>query len=337
MMRTKIIITAACLMVFLSSCKKDDGIRKIQFTGEAQGTYYAVTYFSDDTVVSQKQIDSLLRDFDLSASVWVPESIISGINNNLPDVQTNSHFADIFRQSKHIWKETNGAFDITVGPLVNAWGFGFKNKIPLNDYVIDSLKKLVDFEGVRLTDGKIIKSNPDIQIDYNAIAQGYSVDLTGGFFKSKGVQNFLVDIGGEVLGSGSKPGGKPWVVGIEKPSENADSQRTLNATIKINNNAVATSGSYRKFYEKDGIRYSHTIDPKTGYPVTHSLLSATVMTDSASIADAYATALMVMGLEKGKSFLANKPNLDAYLIYADENGDYKTWATEKMRALIEER
>lgn len=330
-----LIIIPAFLLLF--SCREQPHQYKINFVGEAQGTYYAVTYFAADTVVSQNEIDSLLHDFDRSASTWVPNSVISRVNNNDTNVILDQHFIDVFKQSKRIWKQSNGAFDITVGPLVNAWGFGFKNKIPVDAHVIDSLLPLVNFEAIRLEDGKIVKDNPGIQVDYNAIAQGYSVDLIGGFLKSKGIKNFLVDVGGEVLAKGTKPGDRKWVVGIEKPAKEADSERQLNATIKVTDKAVATSGSYRKFYEKNGVRYSHTIDPKTGYPVKHTLLSATVMTDSTSLADAYATVLMVMGLEKGKQFLKSKPDLEAYLIYSTKDGQYQTWATDKMKKLIDKQ
>lgn len=330
-----LLITAGIL--FWPSCREGQHQNKIQFRGEAQGTYYAVTYLGNDTTVHKNEVDSLLKAFDQSASIWVPESIISKINNNDPGTEIDQHFREIFKQSKKIWKNTHGAFDITVGPLVNAWGFGFKNKIPINDQVIDSLLPLVDFEAVRIENGTLVKDHPGITLDFNAIAQGYSVDLLGGFLESKGIQNFLVDIGGEVLAKGTKPGGKYWVVGIEKPAGDANAARTLNATVEISNKAIATSGNYRKFYEENGTRYSHTIDPRTGYPVKHQLLSATVMADSASIADGYATALMVMGLDKGIEFLKKNPELEAYLIYSKQDGDYRTWASNRFKKLIRER
>jgi len=305
--------------------------------GEAQGTYYMVTYFANDTLVTQNQIDSLLRDFDMSASIWVKNSIITRINNSDPSVIPDKHFTDIFKLAQRVSKVSDGAFDITVGPLVNAWGFGFKNKMNMNDHIVDSLLPLVDYEAVKLVNGMIIKENPDIQIDYNAIAQGYSVDLAGGLLEKYGIENYLVDIGGEVFARGSKPDGSSWVVGIEKPSEDINSGRQLNATIKISDKAVATSGSYRKYYEVDGVRYSHTIDPKTGYPVRHSLLSATVMADSAAVADAYATAFMVMGIEKAKQFIDKNPDIEAYFIYSDTSGNLKVFKTKNLENLIEEQ
>ena len=325
------------LPFIIFACRPDRSPQKIQFIGEAQGTYYAVTYFAADTLVSQTEIDSLLRAFDLSASVWVDQSVISRINRNEPGVVPDEHFIKIFKIAQRISEDTYGAFDITVGPLVNAWGFGFKNRQNMNQRIIDSLLPLVGYRKVTLSNGRIIKSDTAIQIDYNAIAQGYSVDLSGGFLESRGINNYLVDIGGEVLAKGTKPGDSPWVVGIEKPAEEATSERELRATIKISDRAVATSGNYRKYYEVDGIKYSHTIDPKTGYPVQHSMLSATVVSDSAAIADAYATAFMVMGLEKALEFLERHPDMEAYFIYSDAAGNYQSYVTANLKEQIKEK
>ncbi len=325
------------LMVTFLGCSTSGQLQKIQFQGEAQGTYYAITYFANDTLVKQQEIDSLLKDFDLSASIWVENSVISRINRNDPGAVPDEHFADIFRHSQRVSEISGGAFDITVGPLVNAWGFGFKNKMNINQQIVDSLLTLVNYKAVKLNEGKLLKENPNIQIDFNAIAQGYSVDLTGGFLEKNGISDFLIDIGGEVLARGRKPDGELWTVGIEKPSENADSDRQLKAIISMSNKAIATSGNYRKFYEVEGIRYSHTIDPKTGYPVRHSLLSATVMADSATIADAYATAFMVMGIEKTQEFLKNQPGLEVYLIYSASDGELKTWKSPGIEKMLQEQ
>lgn len=338
MNRIASMVFAMAIMLMAASCRNEDSVssKKIFFIGEAQGTYYTVTYFAVDTIIHQFQIDSMLNAFDQSASTWVENSVISRVNNNDPEVIPDKDFIEIFKLSKRIWQSTDGAFDITVGPLVNAWGFGFKNKMTVTKQVVDSLLQLVNFQGIYLKDGKIIKEDPHIQIDYNAIAQGYSVDLVGGFLQSKGIENYLIDIGGEVLAKGTKNAGEQWVVGIEKPAEEANSEREIKATIKLLNKAIATSGNYRKFYVENGIRYSHTIDPKTGYPARHSLLSATVMTDSAAIADGYATALMVMGLEKSVDFLKKNPQLDAYLIYSLDDGSYKTWGTNRFLEMVDE-
>jgi thiamine biosynthesis lipoprotein len=316
------------LLAGMMACTPKTGTMKIRFFGEAQGTYYAITYFAEDTLVTQQQIDSLLEAFDLSASIWVKESVISRVNNNDPEVVPDRDFINIFRIAQKVSAETDGAFDITVGPLVEVWGFGFENRADVDRHMVDSLLPLVNYRAVRIENGSVVKDNPGIQIDYNAIAQGYSVDLTGDFLRKNGIGNFLIDIGGELLAEGTKPNGELWVVGIEKPSKEMDSERQLKATLKITGKAVATSGNYRKYYEIDGVRYSHTINPKTGYPVKHSLLSATVIADSAAYADAYATAFMVMGLEKAKAFLAMHPELEAFFIYQDKDKQMKTFATK---------
>lgn len=323
--------------ILFGGCHKEAAQQKIQFQGEAQGTYYTVTYFANDTLVSQDQIDSLLDEFDQSASLWVDGSLLSRINKNDPAVKPDKYLIDLFGQSRRISEDTDGAFDITVGPLVKVWGFWFKEPIKVNKHIVDSLLPLVDYRGISIENGRIIKKNPDVMFDFNAIAQGYSVDLMGGFLEKNGIENYLIDIGGEVFGRGHKPDGSPWMVGIEKPGKDADSERQLNATISVTNIAVATSGNYRKFYEVDGLRYSHTIDPKTGYPVNHSLLSATVVADSAAFADGYATAFMVMGIEKAKAFIQSHPNLEAYFIYSDADGSLKTWISKGLEGLIEEQ
>lgn len=337
MKQIQVILIVLLILLTIGSCQDeaDKTQTRIQFLGEAQGTYYAISYFATDTLITQNAIDSVLTAFDLSASIWVKESIISKINNNDLNVVLDDNFIEIFKLSKKISQATNGAFDITVGPLVNAWGFGFKNKIKLPYKSVDSLLELVNFDGITLKNNKILKENLNIQIDYNAIAQGYSVDLIGGVLQSKGISNYLIDIGGEVLGKGEKPDGKKWIVGIEKPSGEADSDRKIDVTIELKDKAIATSGNYRKFYEENGVRYSHTIDPKTGYPAKNNLLSATVMCDSAAIADGYATALMVMGVEKSMLFLKNHPELDAYLIFSSQDNEYKTWGTERFLKLID--
>jgi len=287
-------------------------------------------------LVTQDQIDSLLNDFDQSASLWVENSLLSRINNNDSEVLADQHLIELFNQSRTISEETGGAFDITVGPLVKVWGFWFKEPIKVNQQIVDSLLPFVDYKGIKIENGRIIKANPDMMFDFNAIAQGYSVDLTGEFLETKGIRNYLVDIGGEVLGRGKKPDGNSWVVGIEKPSTDIDSERQLNATISVNNLAVATSGNYRKFYEVDGMRYSHTIDPKTGFPVNHTLLSATVVAESASTADGYATAFMVMGIDKARTFIETHPKLEAYFIYSDADSSLKTWMSKGLEGMIEE-
>jgi len=310
-----------CFVLALGSCKHE---KKIGFTGEAQGTYYAVTYFDSHGRNLQPELDSLLHSFDLSASLWEPGSVISIINKSDSGAEADTVIRQLFRLSKDIAVKTHGAFDYTVGPLVNAWGFGFKKGTDPDSNVIDSLKRFVGYDKISMENGILSKPFPGVSVDFNAIAQGYSVDLIGAYLESHGIHNFLVDVGGEVLARGNKPGNEPWIVGIEQPSESAEDERSLQVKLKLQNKAVATSGSYRKFFVRNGVRYSHTIDPQTGYPAFHSLLSVSVVAGNCATADAYATAFMVMGLEKSLDFLEKNDNLEAFFIYSDPEGNFKT-------------
>jgi len=321
-------------LIFLFSCKPHREVKLIKFAGEAQGTYYAVTYYDAQGRNLQKDIENLLQKFDLVASMWVENSIISKINRNEPDVVVGEVFTTLFEMSKDVYVKSDGAFDPTIGPLVNAWGFGFTDRMKVDQHVVDSLLPFIGFDKVSSKEFKILKSDPHIQFDFNAIAQGYSVDLIGEFLEGKGIQNYLVDIGGEVLGSGIKPDGESWKVGIEKPSDNAVYGEGLKAIVLLENKAMATSGNYRKFYEEDGIRYSHTIDPKTGYPVQHSLLSVSVLADDCATADAWATAFMVSGLEKSKELLHKTKVLEAYFIYSGHNGELQTYYTNGFQKIL---
>jgi thiamine biosynthesis lipoprotein len=328
-------IVSGCNLINSGDDETTD-LRKVHFMGEAQGTYYAVTYFSEDEISYQEQIDSILMAFDESVSMWVPGSIISRINNNDTNAVPDEWFRELFLLSKEVGDETNGAFDMTIGPLVNAWGFGFEERQEMDQAIVDSLLNFVDYRRVSMKNGKIIKDAPSIKFDFNAIAQGYSVDIISGFLESAGIENYLVDIGGEVYARGLKPGEVYWKVAIEKPAENADDPRSFEAFVNLKDRALATSGNYRKYYEKDGIRYSHTIDPSTGFPVRHSLLSVSVMADNCALADAYATSFMVMGVERAKEFLEDNEMINAYFIYSKDGGTYGTYFTDGFREWLSE-
>jgi len=332
MKRTLLLI----LSLFLSfySCQQKDALILVRFSGEAQGTYYAVTYYDSEGSNYQVDIDSILSVFDLSVSTYKPQSIISLINRNDPGVVPDEIFTDIFVRAMSISEQTEGAFDVTIAPLVNAWGFGFTDRMKVEKRMVDSLLNFVGWEKIHLKNGKLVKVYPEVQLDFNAIAQGYSVDLLGEFFESKGIDHYLIDIGGEVLARGHKPDGKKWTIGIEKPAENWDDPRELKARVELEDQALATSGSYRKYFEEDGVRYSHTIDPTTGYPVDHSLLSVSVKTFDCCTADAYATAFLIMGLEKTKEFLKSHPDLDVYLIYSDSQGNLLSYMTQGIAEIL---
>jgi len=317
------------------SCNNLSDKNLVKINGLAQGTYYSVTYYDRKGIDYQPAIDSLFRAFDLSASNYLKESVISRFNNNDSAVIADMPFTMVFEKSMEVSEKTNGAFDITVMPLINAWGFGFTDPMKLDTAQVDSLLPLVNYHNVDLVNGRLIKKNPAIMIDFNAIAQGYSSDLIGKMLESKGIENYLIDVGGEVLAKGTKPRNEKWRVGIEQPSEEADDARELNAVVRLEDKALATSGNYRRYIIKDGKRYSHTIDPKTGFPVNHTVLSVSVLATDCMTADAYATAFMVMGIEKTKVFLASNPDLEVYFIYSDKSGKLATWASPGLAALIE--
>lgn len=321
--------------ILATSCNNLNNLKEVKINGLAQGTYYAITYYDKHESDYQSEIDSLFKAFDISASVYLKESVISRFNNNDSTVMADDAFITIFNKSQEVSEKTEGAFDITVMPLINAWGFGFTDPMKLDTAQVDSLLPLVNYRNVKLENSKLIKNSPGIMMDFNAIAQGYSADLIGKMLESKGIDNYLIDVGGEVLAKGTKPGNINWKVGIEQPTENADDPRELNAVVNLRDKALATSGNYRRFFIKDGVKYSHTIDPKTGFPVNHRVLSVSVLANDCITADAYATAFMVMGLDKTKLFLNQNPDMEAYIIYTDTTGQLVNWASKGIEKLIE--
>ena len=301
-------------------------------TGFIFGTTYNITYQSD--IDLQKDIEAEMNKVNVSLSTFEPQSIISKVNQNR-DVRLDNMFTEVFTLAEQISRETDGAFDITVAPLVNEWGFGFKSGVAPNKHVIDSLKQLTGYQKVKLVGGRVVKTDPRIMLDCSAIAKGYGSDVVAKFLKSKGIDNFMVEIGGEIVTSGISPERVPWRIGVTKPEDDSlQQQQALQTILNVTDKAMATSGNYRNFYYKGGKKYAHTIDPKTGYPVQHNILSATVIANSCAEADAYATAFMVMGLDKAKTVLEKHPELLAYLIYADQKGNNKVWFSPSMKGKI---
>lgn len=329
----KNLIALSFILVGLISCRNFTTPEPVKLHGEAQGTYYAITYYDNEERNFSEEIDSLLSYFDQVASEYEPNSMISKVNKNQP-YELNDIFLDIYKEGMEVSRKTDGKFDMTVMPLVNAWGFGFETRKKLDSAQVDSILQFVGYEKIRLQNRRLIKEKPEIRLDFNSIAQGYSVDWLANFLESKGIENYLVDVGGEVFARGNKPGGHPWKVGIEKPAQNKTDAREIKDVVALKDKALATSGSYRKYYEEDGVRYSHTINPETGYPVKHSLLSVSVLADETVTADAYATAFMVMGLEESKNFINKNPDLEAYFIYSDRDGKLKTHYTQGVREIL---
>lgn len=303
-------------------------------SGLVFGTSYNITYQSNDNL--KPEIEKALAEVDASLSPFNEKSVITHVNKN-EAVTLDDHFITVFRLSSEIYKDTEGAFDITVAPFVNAWGFGFKNGITPDCHAIDSLMQFVGFDKVKLQDGKIIKTDDRLMLDCSVIAKGYGVDAVARLLKSKGIDNYMVEIGGEIVASGENPKGAPWRIGVSKPDDDSvNVSNEIQGIINISNRAMATSGNYRNFYYKGGKKYAHTIDPKTGCPVQHSILSATVVSDECAKADAYATAFMVMGLDKAKAVLARHKDMMAYFIYSDDKGNNKVWYSPSLKANLEE-
>ena len=296
------------------------------------GTIYKITYQHESDL--QNDIKDALMEVDNSLSPYNKNSIITRINHN-QDTTLNEHFIHVFELAQKISAETEGAFDITVAPLVNAWGFGFKHSINIEQNVIDSLRQFVGYQKIKLENGKAVKEDERLMLDCSAIAKGYGVDRVARLLDKKGVQHYMVDIGGEVVLKGKNPRMKNWRIGINKPVEDSLSvNQDLQTILEVSGIGMATSGNYRKFYYKDGKRYAHTIDPRLGTPVQHNILSATVIAKDCTTADAYATAFMVMGLEKAKAFCEEHPELNAYFICDGEGDNYEIYYTPGMERYI---
>ncbi len=328
----RILLYLALALFIFAGCmnKEPSNYRKI--TGFTQGTTYHITYEDKARQNLTAPVDSVLRILDLTFSAYIPNSIISRINRNDPTVEVNDMFIEVFNKSLEINKETQGALDLTVGPLVNAWGFGPEKKIKIDSTKIDSLLQYVGMQKVRIQGKKFIKDLPGIKIDVNSIAQGYSVDVMYRYFETLGIKNFMVEIGGEVRTKGRNPKGDTWRIGVDKPVDgNSAPGESLQTIIFLDNKAITTSGNYRKYFEENGRKYSHIIDPHTGYPYKNSLLSVTIIAKDALTADGYDTPLMVLGLEGAKAVLKKHPELEAYMIYSDENGKYQIEYTKGIQ------
>jgi len=308
------------------------------FGGFIQGTTYSVIYEETEKVGSMPMRDTvefLLHEFDMSMSIYEDSSVVSKVNKNL-EAELDKYFLDIFSVSKEMWELTDGAFDITVAPLVNAYGFGRDTLVTFSDGKRDSLMQLVGFQKVDIVGGKLVKDDPRITLDFNAIAQGYSVDVVADFLESLGIKNYLVEIGGEIRAGGTK-NGQLWRVGVDRPVDgNSVPGADLQAILSMKDIALSTSGNYRKFYVENGVKYSHTIDPKTGSPARNTLLSATIIAPKCAVSDAIATGCMVMGKDKAIEFIESLKGVEGYFIYSDESGNFKTWMSKGLEGLIDE-
>lgn len=295
--------------------------------GAVFGTFYHITYNYNQDL--QAEIESSLAQVDSSLSMFNPESTISAVNSSNSIQVNDSMFLYVVRLAQQVSGWTDGAFDITVAPAVNAWGFGFKHKeeILADTTILDSLRNIVGYTQFHEDNGFITKDKTGIMLDCSAIAKGYGCDVVAGMLRSYGISDFMVEIGGEVVVSGKNPKDKIWHIGVSKPKEDESDGSELQTILEITDMAMATSGNYRNFYYENGRRYAHTIDPKSCKPVQHSLLSATVLAQNCATADALATSMMVMGLERSMEVCQSLEGIEAYFIYQNENGELCTEST----------
>jgi FAD:protein FMN transferase len=325
-------VIALFIVVFVR--RNSSPTQVIMLQGTTMGPIpYHVKYISADGVSYQNQVDSLLRAFNQSLSTYVPDSEISRFNKADSLAFESPLMLPVLATSKLVYEMTGGAFDPTVGPLVNAWGFG-PNKQPSADTAkVDSLLNFIGFDMIRFTSAYAVKEVSGMYLDFSAVAKGYAVDLVGDFLASKSVSDYMVEIGGEVTCRGKNENGEAWLIGVDNPKLDITNEN-IAATVSLDNRAMATSGNYRNFYEVDGKKYAHTIDPVSGRPVQHSLLSASVFANNCMTADALATACMVMGVEKAVTLFEAHKELDAILIYSGDDGDIHTIVTSGIKANV---
>ncbi|WP_321371941.1 FAD:protein FMN transferase [uncultured Draconibacterium sp.] len=329
-MNQRILLLLGLILIF-QACTTSTS-KYIANNGTIYGTYYSIKYESPKGEDLQPAIDEELQRLSRIFSHYDKQSTITKVNNNSP-VELEQEFTTCFLKAEEIAKITNGAFDITAGPLISAWGFGPEDRQKMTDEKVDSLKQICGYEKIRFENGRIIKENPHMTINMSAIAKGYTCDLIGEFLQKKGCLNYMVDIGGEVVAKGVNDKAKVWTIGIREPIENPF-ENELSAALMLNNRAMATSGNYLNFYEEDGKKYAHTIDPISGYPVQHSLLSASVVANDCMTADAFATAFMVLGKDAGIEIARMVPGMEIYFIYADENGENQVYMSEGFEEML---
>jgi thiamine biosynthesis lipoprotein len=324
------------MLIFFGCGTKGDAWIKNVNVGEALGTTYSIIYLSDRELDYGTELDSVFIEVNRSMSTYIPSSDISKINRGDSTVVVDQMFRDVFELSDKIYKASGGYFDPTVGVLVNAWGFGPGKELEMNAKRVDSLLDYVGFNKVRITpDNRIIKSDPNIYFDFNAIAKGYAVDRLAVLMDQKGIRNYLIEVGGELVAKGeNRIKGKKWTVAIDDPQ--MDGERTSKRTVYMKDVAMASSGNYRKsrIDPETGAKYVHTIDPLTGYTKNSNILAVTVVARDCATADAYATAFMAMDLEKSKDIINTHPELQAYIIYLDPSGQVVEYMTDGFKGMV---
>ncbi len=328
--------TFSILIILLVSCSSNQNAnRMVSNFGYAQGTSYSIKYMVNDEIDYHNQIDSLFLVIDASLSTYLSSSLISRLNKGDNGLLLDTHFVNVFNTSQQVSSRTKGLFDCTIAPLVNAWGFGVEAATDEIDSInIQKIVNQIGYENLSLQGDSLLSNPKGMTIDFNALAQGYTVDVIASFLEQRNITDFMIEVGGEIRVSGLNSRGKNWIIGIDKPTKDIDQSDRFQLKLNLTNKSLATSGNYRKFYEKNNKIYSHTINPKTGFPVQHSLLSASVVADDCISADAYATAFMVMGVKETKAFLKSDTTLQAFLIYTNQDKQWETWSTEGFERMI---
>tara|TARA_B100000902_G_scaffold208105_2_gene198107 strand:+ start:5600 stop:6589 length:990 start_codon:yes stop_codon:yes gene_type:complete len=323
------------VIFLLIACNSTDKSILIKNTGKAQGSFYHIKYISKLGVDYHNNIDSILISIDNSLSIYNPNSLISELNNQ-SKIKPDKFLKDVFLSAKQIHTETNGLFDCSVYPIVDLWGFykkSFSDSISIDSSEVANLLKYVGFDKIDIQDDSL-QLLSGMSLDFNSIAQGYTIDVIANFLFNKGVDDFLIELGGEVLAKGNNINNKRWVVGVDKPTEVINKDNRFQFILNLEDKALATSGNYRNYYILDNIKYAHTINPSTGFPAKNRLLSVTVLHDDCMLADAYATAFMVMGVDKTQKFIKERDDIDVYLIYTDNNNNWKFFLTSGIEKLI---
>lgn len=323
-----VLLSLAAVVIFLMFRVPEKGSSYLSESGRVFGTFYKIKYEAKDGRSLAEHYERLFLEVDSSLSTFNKESIISRFNSGEDSVLVDSHFRNVFEKGAAVSEISGGAFDMTVAQVVNAWGFGFSKRDDVSDELIDSLMRHVGYGKVRLVNGLLVRDEAGVMLDASAIAKGYSVDVVARCLDSLGVENYMVEIGGEISVKGVNHEGRPWGIGVTNPVDDSTMMRTeLYDVVYLQDKAMATSGNYRQYYHKGGKKYSHTIDPRTGYPVEHNLLSASVFADDCMTADALATACMVVGLDSSMAMIEAIPDVEGFFIYADSSGVFQTKTT----------
>ena len=320
--------------LFLISCSNKEKSILITNSDHAQGTYYHIKYLSPNAIDYKSDIDSIIAEIDSSLSTYYKESLISKINNQ-DTYKTDYLFNDVYFNAKKVYEESNGYFDCSIYPIVSLLGFYEKDFNPsdIDSQQVNNILKNVGFQKIELVKDSIHLPK-NMYLDFNSIAQGYTVDLIAQFLNKKNIDNYLIELGGEISASGRNADEDIWKIGVDKPTEKIDTKDRFSFILELENTSLATSGNYRNFYKYKGVKYSHTINPFSGFPVNNRLLSVTVTHDKCSLADAYATAFMAMGVKKTIKFIQSRDDIGVYLIYTNKEGDWKTYFNQNMSSRI---